>query len=262
MNEHRITLVHNLQGSNFQLGRGGTSLPGVDYERTSLPDRIPVGQSLYFLTKLFDDQGAAKYHDLTGATSLKLYGLPVGSVAAPTLLATGTLVGATPASGEAIFTVAKDIIPEAWASWAQVRMWFEIFDTDSKITLWQDVRIDSMTYDTSTDYPESSEIPTTFVDLAATAALDAEPGLQVVRIDTTAGDVTATLPSAGDANVDRFILIHAKGANDAYVDFDGVETCNGQAGPILLGGIGKAMDVIPNADGDGWVHNNMTVAVA
>lgn len=268
--DYQLVLYHSLKGSDFQLGSGGTTVPtDVDYARGSLPAVIPAEASIKIKLKIYDDQARVKYHDFTNATSLKLYGLPIGSPGVPTLLSTGSLVGVTPAQGEALFIVAKAAISEDWASWPDgVRVWFEIIDADSKLVLWQDVEVKGMTVDPDVDYPESEDCPISFVDAAADVTLDVYPGLQVVRIDAGAGDVTVTLPGSGDQDSQgrtpgRIIVIQEAGANAAKVAMDAgdADGINGYTSTITLGGIGRGLDLVPNSGATGWIHANSDVVI-
>lgn len=269
--DFQIVLYHNIK-AGFQLGAGGTTgATDVDYAVTALPSIIPVGASLQIKTKLYDDQARTKYHDLTNITKAYCYGKPVGSPEAATLLDEGTIVGVTPASGECLFLIPKDTIPEDWATYAYARIWFDIYDTNSRLFLWQDVTIRSLLYDNETAYPESCDVDIYYVDVrAADVTLSVYCGTQVVRIDTTVAHRTVTLPASATLDgqgrgIGRIILVQEKGGNDAKVAINAGDTAgvNGYTtSPITLGGIGKGLDLQPNSDGDGYIHNNGGIKVA
>jgi hypothetical protein len=248
--DYQIVLYHNLKGSNYELGSGGTTVPtDVDYARGSLPPRIPTGVSIKIKTKFFDDQARSKYHDFTNSTGWNLYGLPIGNAASPTLLDTGTLTGVTPANGEVLFVIPKDTIPADWASWEdKVRIWFEITDADSKLIVWQDVEIVDMQYDPDVDYPESEDIPRTNQDITGAAAVTLPAvagGLKNVRINTTSGNYAVTLYSAAHAKAGELVCVIVAGTNTAAITPAGIETINGNSGAQNLSGIGNKMHLIP-----------------
>lgn len=261
--DFQLVLYHDLKACGFEIGTDGTTVPtDVDYATGSLPELIPVGASLKIKTKIYDDQARTKYHDFTNITKAYLYGWPVGSPAVPTLLDEGTVSGVTPTNGECLFAVPKDTIPEAWATYEAVRFYFDFYDTDSRLRLWQDLAIKSMQYDNATEYPDSSQVAIFYVSPSTDLTLSVYPGWQIVRINASAANVTVTLPrsTATDANgrtCGRITILHDLGAFDAKVamNVNDAAGINGYTtSPFILGGIGKGIDINPNSAGTGWLH--------
>jgi len=252
MEHYSFKLYHNLL-AGFELGGGGTTRPAVATAVTALPAKIPNGTALTFLLTLYADQPKGEAHDMTGATAMKMYAQPAGSLAARTEIGGGVLTGCTPADGESVWTVAKDELLDAWSTYDGVRIWIEIEDADSDIPLYQDIAIVSRSgLDTDTDWPEASEIAPTYVDAAADASLTAKPGLQIARVDCSAAKVTLALPDPADEAAGPFLILIESAGSGAAVD-PGAYSINGSTDDLELSGLGDAVELWPAADGSEWV---------
>lgn len=259
MYNFEFTLVHNLLGSDFELGKGGTVLPSAETKaRTALPAVIPAGASMKIVLLLYDDQVKSLLHDMMGASGT-LSALPVGSPATATVLATGSISPYAVADGKMVFTVAAGVIQDSWAAYDAVRFWFELGGEAGavEITLFQDVKIKSMSQVESVEYPDAGDIEVPIHDASADYTVVAAPGLQIIRVDTTAVPVTVTMHAAADPNAGEVIIIHDSGANAAYVKVLNGDTINGfdaYAAPVELGGVGRGVDLIPNSAGAGFTN--------
>jgi len=58
--------------------------------------------------------------------------------------------------------------------------------------------------------------------------------------------------------------VHEKGGNDVVVACDGTDTAgiNGHAGNVTWSQIGDGLNLVPNTDGDGWVHANAGISIS
>lgn len=254
----QLLLVHNIL-AGFQLGLGGTTLPATDYAVTALPDNIPVGQSIKITPSFYDDQPRSKAHAFTNCTAAVLKGLPIGSSAGATTLATAS----TPAAP--VFIIAKDTIPEEWAAWTGgVRFWFEFTDTDSKLVVWQDVTVESLLAPSAAvTYPETEDIPITTQDVTGADSVDLPAvvdGKVRIRLDMTAGNYALTLHSAANVRAAGEIeIVIVKGTGTCSVTPAGVETINEVAGAQTIQGVGSNMTLI-KFDGD-WILMNPSLGV-
>lgn len=253
----------------YELGLA-TAPAATAHAVAALPSVMVAGMSFKAQLKIYEDQDNNDFLDLTGATTLSMYARPQGYAGASTLLATGTLAGVTPASGEALFEVDSDVLSDDWSTYDSVRVWWTIAIAASniKIYLYQDIQIVSFEYFTGISYPSSRLIPMYYYDVASDLTLPVYPGWMIVRVDSTGAARNLVLPASASTDavgnaMGLMTILQEKGANDVNITLDAADTTgiNGYTGALALGGVGKGLNLVPNSFGNGFIHDNGGLAI-
>jgi hypothetical protein len=214
-----------------------------------LPSEIPAGVSLEVVLTLLETVGDAL--DCTACTC-QVYGRPLDSAIADTLLGTGAVSGA--GNNVITFTVAKDVIPEGWSLYDAIRFTFKIYDSTHQEIVFQDgIRVISNYDPEDIVYPYSEDIAATIETYAAPATLASQPGLRTIYVNGT----TVTLPATPATYTGQMLFIIAVGAS-ANVVARNSKTINGTSADITLN---QYDSVILQEYSGNWICLNPTVTV-
>jgi len=227
------------------------SIQSLGFRMTGLPKQISALTSVTLVITVLDGDGEAL--DCSGDT-IKLYAGPVASPVAEIELVDGA------ASGEnnniVTFNVPKNVILEEWGAYKNTRFIVEIGNSagNDSMRLWQDVQVITTDKSWNEDYPESKDIKESVTTIATDTELTAYPGIHRVYIDTSGGNVQATMPDPETYSTQRVILTKIDAANTATIEFIAGDTINGVDQTITMSEIGDCVELVPGTDANSWIQ--------
>lgn len=254
----------DLKRRSFELGKG-TVASDTDYMVKTPPILIPANNSLSLTYQIWKDQPNAQKFSAAGATSSWL-ARPINSpIALTELVADENIsIGGT-GNYEVTVTIAADLLPALWSNYRLCRSVLRLTATGLQLDLHHDFRVIDHDYLYESAILYSKDYPTSYVDKTASWTLTGYPGLIIYRLDTSAGDIAATLHPAASYPYTRIIILKVStDANVGSIIPDGTETVNGLAAAALatqtLRTAGSYYELVPDGDGN-WTNLNSIMSV-